>query len=69
MLKFIKHHMTAGEGIEAFPVAAFVIFFVFFSLMIVYVFTMQRKHVDAMSNIPLTDEPVEHRNTSKSPKP
>lgn len=66
MLKFIKHHMTAGEGVEAFPVAAFVIFFVFFMLMIAYVVTMKRKHIDAMSNIPLTDEPVEPRNTSKS---
>lgn len=61
--------MTAGDGIEAFPVAGFLIFFVFFLLMIIYVSTMQRKHVDAMSNIPLTDEPVEPRNTTKSPKP
>lgn len=62
MLKFIKHHMTAEEGIATFPVIAFLIFFIFFLLMIVYVIRMQKKHVQQMSNIPLSDEPVELRN-------
>lgn len=69
MLKFIKHHLAAGEGIEAFPLIGFLIFFVFFLLMIIYVSTMKRKHVDAMSNIPLSDEPVEAKNNFKSPMP
>lgn len=63
MLKFIKHHMTAEEGIATFPVMAFLIFFIFFLLMIVYVIRMKKKHVEQMSNIPLSEEPVETRNT------
>jgi len=63
MLKFIKHHMTAEEGIATFPVLAFLIFFIFFLLMIVYVIRMKKMHVEQMSNIPLSEEPVETRNT------
>jgi len=63
MLKFIKHHMTAEEGVATFPVLAFLIFFIFFLLMIVYVIRMKKKHVEQMSNIPLSEEPVETRNT------
>jgi cbb3-type cytochrome oxidase subunit 3 len=53
--------MTAEDGVEVFPVLAFLIFFIFFMLMIVYVVRMQRSHIEQMSNIPLTDQPVEHR--------
>ncbi len=63
MLKFIKHHMTAEDGIATFPVVAFLIFFIFFLLMIVFVIRMKKKHVEQMSNIPLSDDPVETRNT------
>lgn len=63
MLKFIKHHMTAEEGVAIFPIVAFLIFFIFFTLMIVYVLRMKRSHIDNMSNIPLAEEPVEPRNS------
>jgi cbb3-type cytochrome oxidase subunit 3 len=55
--------MTAEEGIATFPVLAFLIFFIFFLLMIVYVIRMKKKHVEQMSNIPLSEEPVETRKT------
>jgi cbb3-type cytochrome oxidase subunit 3 len=55
--------MTAEEGVATFPVLAFLIFFIFFLLMIVYVIRMKKKHVEQMSNIPLSEEPVETRNT------
>lgn len=55
--------MTAEDGIATFPVVAFLIFFIFFLLMIVFVIRMKKKHVEQMSNIPLSDDPVETRNT------
>lgn len=55
--------MTAEEGVAIFPIVAFLIFFIFFTLMIVYVLRMKRSHIDNMSNIPLAEEPVEPRNS------
>lgn len=60
MLKFIKHHMIS-EGIEIFPLVSFLIFFIFFVLLLVYVMRMKKGHVDSMSQIPLSEEPVEGR--------
>lgn len=57
--------MTAEEGVEVFPILAFLIFFIFFLLMIIHVIRIRRSHIDLMSNIPLTDEVVEPRNTTE----
>lgn len=59
MLKFIKHHMTSIDGIEVYPVISFLIFFTFFILLFVYVIKIKNNYAAQMSNIPLTDEPVD----------
>lgn len=59
MLKFIKHHMTSIDGIEIYPIISFLIFFSFFILLFVYVIKIKNTYAAQMSNIPLTDEPVD----------
>ncbi|WP_306643668.1 CcoQ/FixQ family Cbb3-type cytochrome c oxidase assembly chaperone [Sanyastnella coralliicola] len=61
MLKFIKHHMTTIDGIELFPLISFLIFFIFFLGLFVHVFKMKKAHVEDMSNMPLSEEPVQPR--------
>lgn len=56
MLKFVKSHMSTIDGIEVFPLISFLIFFVFFVGLTVYVFTIKKKHISEMSNMPLQDE-------------
>jgi len=52
MLKFIKHNMSV-EGIEALPLFSFLLFFAIFIVMLVFVFSQDKKHIQEMSNLPL----------------
>jgi cbb3-type cytochrome oxidase subunit 3 len=52
MLKFIKHNMSV-EGIEALPLFSFLLFFTIFIVMLVFVFSQDKKHIQEMSNLPL----------------
>jgi len=56
MLKFIKHHMTSMDGIEIYPIISLSIFFLFFSLLIVYTIRMDKGLVEEMGDVPLTDD-------------
>ncbi|WP_421765111.1 CcoQ/FixQ family Cbb3-type cytochrome c oxidase assembly chaperone [Ekhidna sp.] len=60
MLKFIKHHMETIAGIEIYPVISFVIFFVFFIALTVYVFKVDKKLFNDISNIPLDSNDIDH---------
>lgn len=60
MLKFIKHHMESIAGIEIYPVISFVIFFVFFIALTVYVFKVDKKLFNDISNIPLDSNETDH---------
>lgn len=53
--------MTSIEGIDIFPMVAFLIFFTFFLGLFWYVFQMKRSHIDEVSSIPLEEEPVHER--------
>ncbi len=59
MLKFIKHHMETIAGIELYPLISFSIFFIFFTLLLVYMFKIDKKMVDEASRIPLDDKSSE----------
>ena len=56
MLKYIKGHMESIDGIEIFPLISFIIFFSFFIGLSIYVFTMKKKRIEELKNIPLEDE-------------
>ncbi|MCI5059156.1 MAG: CcoQ/FixQ family Cbb3-type cytochrome c oxidase assembly chaperone [Flavobacteriales bacterium] len=53
MLKYIKHHMELITGIEIFPIISFLIFFLFFIVVGIWVFTARKSYIDEMKNIPL----------------
>lgn len=59
MLKFIKHHMATIDGIGIYPVAAFVIFFAFFLLVLLWLRKAPRTHMDHMTNLPFDDVEIE----------
>lgn len=54
MLKFIKHHMTSIDGVDLFPVMAFILFFSLFVGVLWWVKGMRRAETDRMSALPLT---------------
>jgi cytochrome c oxidase cbb3-type subunit IV len=60
MLKYIKHHMETISGIEIYPLISLIIFFVFFTGLIIYVFKTDKKVIDTIANIPLESNPSDH---------
>lgn len=70
MLKFIKHNMETIIGIEIFPVIAFLIFFGFFVGLLIFVWKMNKSHVEAMGNLPLEDNaPFQTTSPTSTPTP
>ncbi|MEX2350606.1 MAG: CcoQ/FixQ family Cbb3-type cytochrome c oxidase assembly chaperone [Flavobacteriaceae bacterium] len=56
MLKFIKGHMESIDGIEIYPIISLLIFFIFFAILFLWVFTAKKKYIEQVSNIPLEEE-------------
>ncbi|MDB2364162.1 CcoQ/FixQ family Cbb3-type cytochrome c oxidase assembly chaperone [Flavobacteriales bacterium] len=53
MLKFVKQHMESISGIEIYPIISFLIFFVFFLLVGIWVFTVRKDKIKELENLPL----------------
>ncbi|GIV42380.1 MAG: hypothetical protein KatS3mg034_1690 [Vicingaceae bacterium] len=53
MLRFIKHHMETIAGIEIFPLISFGIFFIFFVVVLVWLWKMDKSYVNKMKKLPL----------------
>lgn len=58
MLKFIKHHMTSMDNIEIYPIISLLIFFIFFTVLIIYTFRMDKSFIKEMEETPLEDMPT-----------
>ncbi|MDR0195163.1 MAG: CcoQ/FixQ family Cbb3-type cytochrome c oxidase assembly chaperone [Myroides sp.] len=56
MLKFIKENLTTIDGIAIFPLISFGIFFLFFVLLLVWVFTYSKKDITKLSELPFKEE-------------
>lgn len=56
MLKFVKGHMESIDGIEVYPIISLLIFFIFFALLFIWVFTAKKNYIEHVSNIPLEKE-------------
>lgn len=56
MLKFIKHNMDTIAGIDIFPVISFVIFFIFFLVLFIWVYKMNKTEIDFMAAMPLAED-------------
>jgi hypothetical protein len=54
-----KHYFEQIQNIEIWPIISLVLFFVFFTLTIIRIFFMDKKHIDKMKSLPLNDEEAE----------
>ncbi len=51
-MKFINY-LTSITGVEIFPLISLLIFFVFFSALLVYVFKADKSRLNYLSNLPI----------------
>ncbi|WP_308993012.1 CcoQ/FixQ family Cbb3-type cytochrome c oxidase assembly chaperone [Mariniflexile litorale] len=56
MLKYIKGHMDSIAGIEIYPIISLLIFFTFFALLFLWVFTAKKDYIKTVSNIPFDNQ-------------
>ncbi len=53
MLKFVKGYMESIDGIEIYPIISLLIFFTFFVILFLWVFTAKKEYIKTVSNLPL----------------
>lgn len=56
MLKFIKHNLETIAGIEVYPILSLSIFFTFFLMLFIWVFTYKKDKIKELSELPIKDE-------------
>lgn len=56
MLKYIKHHLDTIAGIEIYPIISLVLFFLVFSVMLIYVFKIPKDNIEERSHLPLDND-------------
>ncbi|WP_445457826.1 CcoQ/FixQ family Cbb3-type cytochrome c oxidase assembly chaperone [Flavobacterium sp. HNIBRBA15423] len=56
MLKFIKHNLETIAGIEVYPILSLSIFFTFFLVLFIWVFTYKKDKIKELSELPIKDE-------------
>lgn len=58
-MKFINY-LESIAGIAVYPMISLFIFFLFFSLLIVYLIKADKQHIKELKNIPLDSEAKNH---------
>ena len=53
-----KHYFERIENVETGPLITLVFFFLFFIVMIVWIFKLDRKFINRMKNLPLEDDNI-----------
>ncbi|MCG9910103.1 MAG: cbb3-type cytochrome c oxidase subunit 3 [Flavobacteriales bacterium] len=56
MMKNIKYYLENETGMDFFGLFSLVIFFLFFSGLLIYVYRMNKAEIDELKNIPLKDD-------------
>jgi hypothetical protein len=56
MLKYIKNNLETIDGVEIYPIISLLLFFLVFSLMIVFVIKLPKKRIDNLSNLPFDND-------------
>ena len=56
MLKFIKGHMESIDGVATYPMISLCIFFLFFAILFLWVFTARKAYIKEVSELPLVDD-------------
>ena len=52
-----KHYFEQIQNIEIWPIISLILFFVFFTFTMIWIFFLDEKHVEKMKRLPLDDEP------------
>ena len=55
-MKIVIKHLESIEGVEIYPIITLIIFFVFFTLVLVHTLKIDKKSLKEYSNIPLDDD-------------
>ena len=56
MMKYIKFYLENETGMDFFGLFSLLVFFLFFSGLLIYVFRMKKSEITELENIPLSDE-------------
>ncbi len=60
-----KHYFEQIQNIEIWPIISLILFFVFFTMTIIRVFFMDKKHIQKMKDLPLDEDPAETKTDLK----
>lgn len=60
MMKNIKYYLENETGMDFYGLFSLLVFFLFFSALLVYVYRLGKTHTDAMKQIPLQDGEKEY---------
>lgn len=60
-----KHYFEQIQNIEIWPIISLILFFVFFTLTIIRIFFLDKKHIDKMKDLPLDNNPEENNTELK----
>jgi len=55
MFEQIKHNMETIAGVSIYPILSLLIFFAFFVVLALWVFSYKKEKIEEMSHIPLND--------------
>lgn len=56
MFEAIKHNMETIAGVEIYPILTLLIFFSFFVMLGLWVFSYKKEKIDELSQMPLNDK-------------
>jgi len=63
MLKFVKHNLESISGVGIFPILSLLIFFIFFVVLYVWVYTYKKEKIDEISQLPFDGAEANENNS------
>ncbi|WP_343604250.1 cbb3-type cytochrome c oxidase subunit 3 [Fluviicola sp.] len=62
MLRFIKHHLASEQGVAFYGLLSLLIFVLFFLVVLIRIWRMNKSTIEELSNIPLAQDEVTPQN-------
>jgi cytochrome c oxidase cbb3-type subunit IV len=62
MFKFIRQYAEKINDAQVYPIISLIIFFLFFTVLLVLVIKMRKENVELLSNLPLDKEETANSN-------
>lgn len=62
----IQNHLETIPGIAIYPIISFILFFVFFIVVVIHTFTIDKKTIREMKQIPLEDNEEDNSTNNSS---